>query len=863
MNSSKLPSPPRLAVWLVKQLGRYQTNHAIVADMGEVFARLCRERSYILAYLWYWGQCMDAVIKDTLLNLRWSFIMLKNYLKVAFRNMKRQKSFSFINIFGLAVGLSCSLLIFTYVLDELNYDRFHQDADRTYRIRMDIQSENAEEKGVLTSYILAKTLREGYPEKFLATQIKLRGSVISTEDKSIGSERIIGADDSFFDVFTYEFLRGDPQTALASPHEVIITDKAALRYFGRTEALGQTIQIDGNPYKITGIIKHKQQNSHFYFDVVFSLKSLRNYGDLRYLYGYYSTYVKLPPSVPVSRLQEILADYTEKNIAPLMANTDYSISFSSEPLLAIHLHSDVNGPYGANSKIEYVYIFSVIALLILIIACINYVNLTTAKNLNRAKEVGIRKVVGSLRGQIHKQFLLESALICWIAMGIALLLIKSYLPFFNNLMGKSLVLHFLSSPLIIMGFILFATMIGVMAGIYPAFYLSSFKPIETLKDSSPSGKKKFRLQSSLVVFQYAVSVIFMIGTLVINKQLGLVQKKNLGFDKEQVLVLKHGGALGSQKDVFKNNLLRHPEIINVTGTSALPGKEFSSWSITPEDMELSSMALYWCDYNFAETMGIDLERGRFFSERFPGDERAIVINEKAVEQFGWDDDPIGKKIQLNVHGDYLVIGVVKNFHYETLHNRLGTMGMLLTEGRYFGEETYLAVRYAAQDIGKVISTIKDEWNTVVPDAPFEYSFLDEDYFRLYLSEQQSRKIALLFSFLAILISALGIFGLASFAVEKRKKEIGVRKVLGASVVSIDVLLCKDFLRWVLLANILACPVAYLVMNKWLSDFAYRVPLSAELFVIPGLMAFGIALLVVSLKVIRAAMSDPVEVLRYE
>ena len=789
--------------------------------------------------------------------------MLRNYIKVAFRNMKRHKGFSFINIFGLAIGLSCSLLIFSYVLDELSYDRFHQDADRIYRIITDFKSENSEDRGLLTSYIFAKTLRENYPEKFLVTQIKLRGSVVTVDSKSIGSERIIGADNSFFDVFTYQFVRGNPRTALNSPNEVIITDGAALRYFGNTEAVGQTIQIDDDPYKITGIIKNNHQNSHFNFDVVFSLKSLSNYGDTRYLYGYYSTYVMLPPAVPVSRLQEILAEYSGNNIAPLMANTVHSMSLNCEPLLAIHLHSDLNGPYGANSKIEYVYIFSVIAFLILIIACINYVNLTYAKNLNRAKEVGIRKVVGSLSGQINKQFLLESVIFCWIAMGTALILVEIYLPFFNNLIGKSLGLHYIGNPLIIIGFILFAFIIGVMAGIYPALYLSSFKPIEVLKNSSVGRRKKSKLQSSLVVFQYTVSVIFMIGTLVINKQLGLVQKKNLGFNKEQVIVLNRGGALGRQKEVFKSTLLRHPEIINVTGTSALPGREFSSWSITPEDIEVSSMALYWCDYNFAETMGIDIQRGRFFSKKIPSDEQAIVINEKAVEQFGWTENPIGKKIQLNVHGDYTVIGVVKNFHYETLHNKLGKMGMLLTQGRYYGSETYLAVKYSSPNIADVISTIKKEWHAIIPNALFDYSFLDEDYYRLYRSEQQTQKIVLLFSFLAILISALGIFGLVSFAVEKRKKEIGVRKVLGASVFSIDLLLCKQFLKWVLLANIIACPIAYLVMNRWLSDFAYRAPLSAELFVIPGILALGIALMVVSVKVIRAAAADPVAALRCE
>ncbi len=627
--------------------------------------------------------------------------------------------------------------------------------------------------------------------------------------------------------------------------------------------MGQTIQINGSPYKITGIIKNSHQNSHFYFDAVFSLKSLSNYGDTRFLHGYYSTYVKLPPSIHLARLKNILAEYDEDNLGPLLANTDLRISHSCEPLLDIHLHSDLNGPYGANSKIEYVYIFSVIAFLILIVACINYVNLTNAKNLNRAREVGVRKVVGSMRMQIIRQFLLESVVFCWIAVSIALILVKIYLPFFNNLLGKSLQLNYLSNPLTIIGFIMFATIIGVIAGIYPALYLSSFEPIKVLKDSSRCGQKKFRLQSSLVVFQYAISVIFIISTLVINEQLGLVQKKNLGFNKEQVIVLHRGAALGRQKEVFKNNLLKYPEIINVTGTSSLPGRDFSSWSSTPEDVESSSLAIYFCDYNFAETMGIDMQSGRFFSKKFPGDERAIIINENALEQFGWTENPIGKKIRLNVHGDYTIIGVVKNFHYETLHNRLGKMGMLLTQGRYYGMEKYLAIKYSSQNIADVISKIKKVWDSIIPNAPFDYSFLDEDYYRLYKSEQQTQKITLLFSFLAILISALGMYGLASFTAERRTKEIGIRKVLGASISNVVMLLSKEFTKWVILANVFAWPLAYFVMHKWLQNFAYRVRIEPWTFLLSAAIALIAAILTVSYQSIKSGVANPVESLRYE
>jgi putative ABC transport system permease protein len=590
---------------------------------------------------------------------------------------------------------------------------------------------------------------------------------------------------------------------------------------------------------------------------------LSNYADPRYLYGYYSTYVKLPLSVPVSRLEKILADYCERNIAPLMTRADFRMSLDCEPLLDIHLFSDLNGPYGANNKIQYVYIFALIAFLILIIACFNYINLTTAKRLNRAREVGIRKVIGSMRSHINLLFLIESVIFCWLAMGVSFVLVILSWPAFNNLIGKSIHLNGFGNPMTWVGCFVFAALIGVLTGIYPALYLSGFNPIHGLKYSSWSGTKKIKLQSSLVVFQCAVSVIFIISALVIKTQLGMFQKRNLGFNKEQVLVLHGGSALGRQKEAFKNSLLKYPEIINVTGTSALPGGKFSSWSVTPEDIKSSNLSICFCDDNYAETMGIEIQSGRFFSIEYPGDERAIVINEKAAQDFGWGDDAIGRIIQLNVHGDYTVIGVVKNFHYASLHHRLGKLGMILTQGRYYGMESFLAVRFHSRGYAEVISRIEQEWSSIAPNSPFEYSFLDEDFYRLYLSEQRMQKISMLFSILAILISASGMFGLVSFSVEKRRKEIGVRKVLGASAFRVNLLLCGKFMKWVLLSNIIAWPIAYYLLNTWLENFAYRIDLSVLTFAISGLGALGVTLLTVSFRTIKAATTDPVDSLRYE
>ena len=859
--SSQLP--PSLATKLLKGSTSYDEDFNIVDTLHDLYCHKFKDEGKRIADFWYWRQVLWSIPKNLHERCIWRLVMIKNYFKIALRNLMRHRGFSLIIIFGLAVGFASSLLVFLYVFDEINYDRFHKDANRIYRIISELKTKDYEDKMLHTSYILAEKLRNDYPEEFQVTQVKLRGSIVTVNLKSYGNDRIIGADDHFFNFFTYPFIIGNPKTALHSPNEVVITDEAAMKYFGNTQAIGQTIQIDGIPYKISGIIEDNHQNAHFYFDVVFSLKSLHNYGDTRYLHGYYSTYAKLPPSVPLSRLEYILTEYSENNLAPLLADAGGSISFVCEPLLDIHLHSDLNGPYGANSKIEYVYIFTGIAMLILLIACINYVNLTNAKNLNRAKEVGIRKMVGSMRRQIGRQFLLESIIICWIAMGFAFIILSTVLPSFNNLIGKAIHINVLSRPLLITGLVLFATIIGAMAGIYPALYLSSFEPAKVLKAMNRYGRKKFKLQSTLVVIQFTISVIFIISTLVVNEQLGMVRKMNLGFDKERIIVLHGGGALGRQKEAFKNNLLKHAHIRNVTGASSLPGGEFSSWAVTSEDGVADELGIYFCDDRFAETMGIAIQQGRFLSEKNPGDERAIVVNEEVAERFGWTENPIGKKIRLNVHGDYTVIGVVKNFHYESLHNRLGRMGMIITQGRYYDMEEYIAIKYTSQNTVDVINTIKKEWDAIIPDAPFDYSFFDEDYYRLYQREQRMHKIASLFSFLAIFISALGIFGLVSFTVEIRKKEIGVRKVLGATFASVELLLAKDYLKWVLLANMIAYPIAYFTMNQWLDDFAYRIDLSIWIFVISGLATLTIALLTVGYQTIKAATANPVDSLRYE
>lgn len=789
--------------------------------------------------------------------------MFRNYMKIALRKICRHKGFSFINIAGLAIGIACSVLVMIYVMDQLSYDRFHEKADRTYRIVSKGLFIDYDINQIGTPYILAKSLREEYGNSILVTQLASRYSgIINIDNTNLLNERIIAADEDFLKVFSFQMFEGDPGSALAEPFTAILTESAEIKYFGGEDPMGKPLKIGADYFVVTGLLRDVPQNSHIKFDVVVSLKSRRHYDRIAWLNNNYSTYVTLSENLTQNSLKTKLKLLVEQNINQELSRLKNNWwEYRLEPLVDIHLHSDLNAPYGINGKYEYVLVFGLIAIFILIIACVNYVNLTTAKFTNRAKEVGIRKVIGSIKAQLIIRFLLESVLICFIGTLVALILIKISLPFLSDIAGKRLDIGYFNDPFVLPGFALLSILLGLLAGIYPAFYLSSFKPATMLTGKLIEKPNKSFMRDGLVVFQFSISIFLLISTLIIHRQLDLFQSKNLGFDRDQILVVKNAALLGGQKNSFKNELKQYFNIQSVTESSSLPGKRFSNWAINLEDGSPLTLDFYICDYDFIKTLDIELLKGRFFSREYSLDSNAIVLNEEATRIFG-GEDPIGKEIVRNERR-FKVIGVVKNFHYESLRDEIDKMGLVLPPLDSERSQRFISAKVKTSDLGNTIDFVRTKWEKFAPNMPFEYSFLDDDFNKLYINEERTQKLSFIFSFLAIFISSLGMFGLASYMSEQRIKEIGIRKVLGAKVSGLVYLFSKGFLWKVIIANIIAWPAAYFSMFYWLRNFAYRIDISLVIFIFSALIAIAIALLCISYQTIKAATANPVDSLRYE
>jgi putative ABC transport system permease protein len=788
--------------------------------------------------------------------------MLKNYLIIALRNLKKHKGFSFINIAGLSVGIACSILVMIYVYDQLSYDRFHENAERTYRVICKGFLIDYDYNSTSTPYVLGKTLRDEYGDSIHVTQIGSYAGIVRIGNTNLLNERIIAADDDFLKVFSFPVLKGDPRSALAEPFTIILTESAAGRYFGNVDPMGKRLQIGPRDFIVTGLIRDVPHNSHIQFDAVVSIQSKNDFDNLEWLNCRYDTYVALYENFTQKALKEKLDRLVEQHINAMISSWKNSwFAFEVERLLDIHLHSDLNAPFGVNGKFEYVLIFGIIAIFVLIIACVNYVNLTTARFSSRAKEVGVRKVVGSLKSQLITQFLIESVLVCFIGTLFALLLVKLFLPFLSDIAGVKLEISYFNNPYLIPGLGLLTIFLGLFSGIYPAFYLSSFRPVSVLKGRLSSRTNKSLLRNGLVVFQFSISIFLIISTLVIYRQLDLLQNKNLGFSKEQVLVVRNAYLLGEQKGAFKNELREYANIQNVTGSSFIPDKGIRHWAAKVERDEDFTFSFLVCDHDFIETLGIELIKGRFFSKELSTDSSSIVLNEEAVKIFG-GEDPIGKVFNFHER-DFKVIGVVKNFHFDSLYKEVDKMGIVLPALNMSHHENFILARLNTVAVSETIDFVKGKWEEFAPNMPFEYSFLDEDYGRLYLSEQRTQKLSFTFTFLAIFISSLGMFGLASYTAELRTKEVGIRKVLGATASGLAYSLSKEFLMKVFIANILAWPAAYFLMKYWLQVFAYRTDLSIWIFILSGLAALCSALLTVSYQSIKAATANPADSLRYE
>ncbi len=804
--------------------------------------------------------------------------MLKNYFKVALRNIFRQKAYAFINISGLAIGICCCLLIVSYVLDELSYDNFHPDTEQTFRIALDRKFPDNQFMYARSPVPMGPTVAREIPEVTAATRLfNTFGSLtFQYEDRYFDERNVIAVDSNFFDFFGVELLAGDPETALNDPNSLIITEAMATKYFGKEEALGKQLEIQNiGQMMVRGVAREMPSNAHFHFDFLFSLNTMPGLYNNQFWGGYtLYNYVKMAPESVAeveNKLMPLLQRYMEPQIQSVLGiswqqyeEAGNAHHYFFQPVNDIHLHSALQWELEPNGSLSTVYLFAGISAFILLIACINFINLSTARSANRAKEVGMRKVLGAIKGQLVIQFLMESVLMCLLALVLAIGMTALILPFFNELSGKLIAMQDFLSPLVLLILISFALVLGIVAGLYPAVFLSAFKPVVVLKGRLKGGAKNSWLRNGLVIFQFAVSIVLVIGTMVIYQQLQFLNDKSLGFDKDQLVVVERAGLLTNQSTTFKNALLQNPDILEVTGTNSIPGRQITGGTFTDVTGDASDRFLMpnlTGDYDLINTMGLEMVEGRAFDRQIVTDSTAVIINEAAARTFKWDN-PIGKQLQPINGPVFQVIGVVKDFHFESLHQEIRPLA-LFARDLDAQPANLMVVKLNTTNLSETLSFLDEQWRAFVPERPLAYRFVNEEFGALYEAEQQSGKIFTAFSALAIFIACLGAFGLAAFLATQRVKEIGVRKVLGASTMSIVGLLSKDFVKLILVANLVGWPLAYLGMQRWLESFAYAVGVDWLTFVLVALGSIGIALVTVSYHSIRAALNNPADTLHHD
>lgn len=809
--------------------------------------------------------------------------MIKNYFKIALRNLARFKIYSFINITGLAVGMACSILIILFIQNELSYDKFQENSDRIYRLSREWFNEDGTSSLHLARVAppIGPLLKNDFPNIIEeVTRVSSDwNTFLQVDGRTFIEDKFFWAENNFFKIFSFEFIKGNPNTALSEPYSVVLTESMAKKYFGNEDPIGKTILYERKDnLKVTGVIKDVPENSHFKFDFLGSFITLNDYEGIETLTrnwgsNNYVTYILLPEKFPVEELVRQIPAFLDKHLTQLVIdNTGNPPSIQPSKtnklhfwkLTDIHLRSHLVTELEENGDINDVYIFSIVALFILLIGCINFMNLSTARSAKRAREVGMRKVLGAFKKQLVLQFIGESLIISFIAMLFAVVLVEAGLPFFNNFIDKQLNIDYFGNPTIVLGLLCLTLIVGLIAGSYPAFLLSSFNTIKVIKGNSSSGKSRFR--TVLVVAQFTISIALIICMGIVYSQMEFFKSKDLGYDKSKVVLLPSNQEMRKEIESIKSQLYENPNILSVASSRLVPSDMLvNSWGgqLVGEDNPAPlnfRLAAQEVDHDFIKTYGLHLVAGRDFSRDFATDDSsAFILNEAAVKQLGWTPrEAINKKM---IYGDRngKVIGVVNNFHFESLHNKIVPIIFLLTKTR----NVNFSVKISGNDIAGTMKFLKEKWTEFRPDYPFEYTFLEDQLEELYTSEKKLGDIFGIFSLLAVIIACLGLFGLASYSAEQRTKEIGIRKVLGSTVSGIVILFSKDFLKLVIISNLIAWPLAYFAMNKWLEGFAYKTGISIWIFVLSGTIAILIALLTVSFQAVKAGFSNPVKSLRYE
>ncbi len=786
--------------------------------------------------------------------------MFKNYLNIALRKIRKHKGYSFINIVGLAIGVAACLLLFLWVQDELSYDRYHQNVDQIYRVVSQYESEGRVRRSARTPAPLGPALEREFQDVEKSVRFGRNGFVVSYQNKRF-VENVYFADPEIFDVFTLPLIKGNPKTALKEPYSIVISEKMSQKYFGEDNPLGKIISLgEWHDFRVSGVFREIPQNSHFRFLFLALFSDYASSHFDQWGISNYWTYILVSDNFSADIFEEKIPQFVQK----YRGKESWAVYRSTYPLQAlkrIHLHSHLRGEIGANSSMGTLYIFSAIAVFILLIACLNYINLSTARYVTRTKEVGLRKVIGATRPQLIKQFLGETFLLSFIALPLSLMLAELFLPLFNSLSGKILSIHYFDNMLFLPGLAAIIVCVGFASGIFPAFFISALKPVTALRGRLRANSRGSALRKSLIVSQFSISILFIISTLIVFSQLNHMRNMNLGLDKEHVVTIPiyDKDALG-KLDAIKNEFLQNSSVLSVSVSDFSPGKSNMYQNYKYEGMrDGENPMIRWLvvDHDFIRTFGIELVDGRDFSKRFPSDvNRAYILNQAAVKEIGWES-PVGKELEIINRGP--VIGVVKDFNFKPLHQKIEPVALYIYPKLY----QYISVRISPDSISSALTFLKNKWQELVPGQVFQYSFLDEDFDNLYRAEMRLGKIFTVVTCLAVFIACLGLFGLAAFESVQRTKEIGIRKVLGASVAGIVLLLSKDFSKWVLLANIVAWPVAYYAMNRWLQNFAYRINIGPWALILSAALAFAVALLTVSYQAVKAAFTDPVDTLRYE
>jgi putative ABC transport system permease protein len=797
--------------------------------------------------------------------------MFKNLFKIAIRNILRDKTYSFINILGLTIGITCSMFLLMYILNELSYDRYHKNADNIYRIISHIKETDNEFTWSVVQIPMAEELRNNYPEVKNAVRIFGTGKELyKNGELQFYEDDFSLADSTVFDMFTYEFINGDMATALDNPFSIVLTESIAKKYFSSAaDAFGKSLQNEAKEeFKVTGVIKDVPLNSHLRFDALISENTRPNRQGSWGNFGVF-TYIHLPEGYDLSKMQTTLDTIVKQKVDPIFEKYSIRIKYELQQIPTIHLHSKIADEAEEGGDISTIYIFSAVALFMLIIACINYMNLATARSANRAKEVGIRKVMGSQRSQLILQFISESVVLALFSLLLSLILIYALLPVFNSLANKELPFGYVLQPAIIFSLLAIVVFVGVVGGSYPAFYLSGFNPVSVLKGklASKGGNALFR--KALVIIQFSISIFMLISTLVVYDQLQYIRNKDLGFSKSQVIRIELTNDEQINNAGVTAERMRQNALVASAGTSnSYPGQGIGKLLLQVDDNEGKlverGIDLHSADFDYVKTLGMTITQGRDFSRDIVSDTTyAVLVNEAMVKRMSWDN-PIGKRFIFGFGGqnpiEKRVVGVVKDYHQNSLYDLIEPMMIVLDR-----RNNYLLVKTTEGDVREALAAVEKTWKEVYPNYPFEYQFLDQDYDSQYKTDEQKSKIFTVFSGLTIVIACLGLLGLAAFTTEQRYKEIGVRKVIGASIQSLVFLVSREFLLLVFIGTLIAYPCAWYITDNWLQRFVYRIELQDEwsTFIISALLALVITMLTIGFHVIRAASANPVKALRDE